>query len=613
MLIKKVALFCGGSGSETIIKYLVNQKDIKLTLIVNAFDDGKSTGILRKNIPGLLGPSDFRKNFSYLVNLFSNEQRNIKKIFEYRFKKKILINDFYISIKNSKNINKYLPNEINFLEKKNDIFDYLLTSTKFLSSKNIDLLDFSLGNLIFVGIFLIKKKNFNLALKKFTSLINTNVEIINISNNKNRWLVAINNKNKIISNESNLVQKKQYAAIKEIFLIEKEFVHHSIDGFSKERKIEYLRKINSIPKINHNAKNCILKSNFIIYGPGTQHSSLFPSYIIANKYIKKSKAKKVMIMNLDHDNDIMNLNSTQILTRALKYLNFKKKTDKVINTVLIDRKCKFNNLNKTFKGIEIINTDLRDSFFEKKHSGRKIYNEIFYKDDQKKNLTIFINSIDNDNFILDYLDQITNINYLKFFNKMTIIINGKINKLLKKKNIIFKNIKENFAETFIFNTWYKNKTSNYLVTINGDGYYDTSKIIQHITLMKDLDCGLLIGSRNQNRSQHFENIKKLYGTNKLLYFFSKFTELFFIITFFFKLKFILTDPHSGYRIYSKKNVKSIKIEKTKIAPSALLKKLVKEKTEVFEVPIKYYVKRNLSSIIKRFSQAVNNIKGLYFD
>jgi 2-phospho-L-lactate transferase/gluconeogenesis factor (CofD/UPF0052 family) len=613
MLIKKVALFCGGSGSETIIKYLVNQKDIKLTLIVNAFDDGKSTGILRKNIPGLLGPSDFRKNFSYLVNLFSNEQRNIKKIFEYRFKKKILINDFYISIKNSKNINKYLPNEINFLEKKNDIFDYLLTSTKFLSSKNIDLLDFSLGNLIFVGIFLIKKKNFNLALKKFTSLINTNVEIINISNNKNRWLVALNNKNKIISNESNLVQKKQYAAIKEIFLIEKEFVHHSIDGFSKERKIEYLRKINSIPKINHNAKNCILKSNFIIYGPGTQHSSLFPSYIIANKYIKKSKAKKVMIMNLDHDNDIMNLNSTQILTRALKYLNFKKKTDKVINTVLIDRKCKFNNLNKTFKGIEIINTDLRDSFFEKKHSGRKIYNEIFYKDDQKKNLTIFINSIDNDNFILDYLDQITNINYLKFFNKMTIIINGKINKLLKKKNIIFKNIKENFAETFIFNTWYKNKTSNYLVTINGDGYYDTSKIIQHITLMKDLDCGLLIGSRNQNRSQHFENIKKLYGTNKLLYFFSKFTELFFIITFFFKLKFILTDPHSGYRIYSKKNVKSIKIEKTKIAPSALLKKLVKEKTEVFEVPIKYYVKRNLSSIIKRFSQAVNNIKGLYFD
>lgn len=613
MLIKKVTLFCGGSGSETIIKYLANQKDIKLTLIVNAFDDGKSTGTLRKNIPGLLGPSDFRKNFSYLIDLFSDEQRDIKKIFEYRFKKKILIWDFYISLKNYKNINKYLPNEINFYKKKN-IFDYLLTSTKFLSTKNINLLDFSLGNLIFVGIFLKEKKNFNLTLKKFTSLINTNVEIINISNNKNRWLVAINNKNEIVVDESNLVQKKQYVPIKEIFLIEKQFIHHSIDDFTKERKIEYLRKINSIPKINHNAKNCILRSNFIIYGPGTQHSSLFPSYIIANKYIKKSKAKKVMIMNLNHDNDIIYLNTTQILKQALKYLNLRKKTEKVIDAVLIDRKSNFNNLNKTFKGIEIINADLRDSFFKEKHSGRKVYNEIFYEDEKKKKLTIFINSIDNDNFILDYLGLILNINYLKFFEKINIIINGKINKLLKKKpNIIFKNIKVNFAETVVFNSWYKNKDSDYLVTINGDGYYDTSLILQHITLMKDLDCGLLIGSRNQNRSQHFDNIKKIYGTNKLLYFLSKFAEFFFIIAFFLKLKFILTDPNSGYRIYSKTNFKSIKVDKTKMTPSALLKKLVKEKVEVIEVPIKYYVKRNLSSTMKRLSQAINNIKGLYFD
>ena len=44
----KVTLFCGGSGSESIIKYFSNQKNIELTLIVNAYDDGKSTGQLRK-------------------------------------------------------------------------------------------------------------------------------------------------------------------------------------------------------------------------------------------------------------------------------------------------------------------------------------------------------------------------------------------------------------------------------------------------------------------------------------------------------------------------------------------------------------------------------------
>ena len=78
----KVSIFCGGRGSATLIKYLATQKNIELTLLINAYDDGKSTGILRKNIPGLLGPSDFRKNFSYLIDFLSDEQRILKSIFE---------------------------------------------------------------------------------------------------------------------------------------------------------------------------------------------------------------------------------------------------------------------------------------------------------------------------------------------------------------------------------------------------------------------------------------------------------------------------------------------------------------------------------------------------
>ena len=182
MKINRITLFCGGSGSESIIKYFINQKNIQLTLLINAYDDGKSTGTLRKNIPGLLGPSDFRKNFSYLINLFSDEQRNLKKVFEFRFNKKISINNFYLDIKNSKNLEKYIPKEINFLEKeiKKDILNYLLISIKYLKTTEINLIDFSLGNLIFAGIFLKEKKNFNLAVKKFTNFITTKVKIINI-------------------------------------------------------------------------------------------------------------------------------------------------------------------------------------------------------------------------------------------------------------------------------------------------------------------------------------------------------------------------------------------------------------------------------------------------
>ncbi len=80
----KVALFCGGRGSATIIRELLRTPEVQLALLVNAYDDGLSTGALRKFIPGMLGPSDFRKNFSYLLDLHSAQQYALKQLLEFR-------------------------------------------------------------------------------------------------------------------------------------------------------------------------------------------------------------------------------------------------------------------------------------------------------------------------------------------------------------------------------------------------------------------------------------------------------------------------------------------------------------------------------------------------
>src|SRR6476661_5577340 len=80
----KVALFFGGRGSATIIRALLRRTDIELTLLVNGYDDGLSTGLLRTFIPGMLGPSDFRKNLSYLFGNYSQAQYALKSLMEYR-------------------------------------------------------------------------------------------------------------------------------------------------------------------------------------------------------------------------------------------------------------------------------------------------------------------------------------------------------------------------------------------------------------------------------------------------------------------------------------------------------------------------------------------------
>ena len=58
-------MFSGGRGTESLTEAFVSHPQIDLSLLVNAYDDGLSTGRLRRFIPGLLGPSDFRKNIAF--------------------------------------------------------------------------------------------------------------------------------------------------------------------------------------------------------------------------------------------------------------------------------------------------------------------------------------------------------------------------------------------------------------------------------------------------------------------------------------------------------------------------------------------------------------------
>ena len=55
-----VAVINGGRGAASLIPSLLNAPGLQVTSIVNAYDDGKSTGEIRKFF-GMLGPSDIRK------------------------------------------------------------------------------------------------------------------------------------------------------------------------------------------------------------------------------------------------------------------------------------------------------------------------------------------------------------------------------------------------------------------------------------------------------------------------------------------------------------------------------------------------------------------------
>ena len=79
-----LVLFSGGSGTRSITEALLKHPQISLKILINAYDDGHSTGRLRRFIPGMLGPSDVRKNINRLMPVEERCQQALRSISDYR-------------------------------------------------------------------------------------------------------------------------------------------------------------------------------------------------------------------------------------------------------------------------------------------------------------------------------------------------------------------------------------------------------------------------------------------------------------------------------------------------------------------------------------------------
>jgi 2-phospho-L-lactate transferase/gluconeogenesis factor (CofD/UPF0052 family) len=79
-----VVILNGGRGASTIIPALISRQRIQVTSVVNAYDDGKSTGAIRRFFE-MLGPSDIRKVQELMLPKDDPDYDNNLALFQYRF------------------------------------------------------------------------------------------------------------------------------------------------------------------------------------------------------------------------------------------------------------------------------------------------------------------------------------------------------------------------------------------------------------------------------------------------------------------------------------------------------------------------------------------------
>jgi 2-phospho-L-lactate transferase/gluconeogenesis factor (CofD/UPF0052 family) len=338
-----ICLFSGGRGASTIISALVNIEEIHLTVLLNAYDDGLSTGLLRKLVPGMLGPSDVRKTFTTVLKS-SNKRGNplLANLLEYRIGESDLRGAKWDpsmlggSPENFWNGSHFLEYYFDNLPGKvsRKLREWTLSAFECIYEKvgeqaiRQSILDMAYGNILFTGSFIENKSDFNSAVAAWSSLFDLDVSILNITEGEHRVLVGLKENGNVLVNEASIVSKHSTSGkIQRLYLLDDYLLPvqiNDLEALSIESAELLLLQLENLPIISSEAKEAILRSNMIVYGPGTQHSSLLPSYMtlgVGESIASNINAEKVFISNIGLDHDILHENHESLMENLVSYMN----------------------------------------------------------------------------------------------------------------------------------------------------------------------------------------------------------------------------------------------------------------------------------------------------
>ena len=316
-----VVLFSGGRGSGALTRQLVARPGVSLTVAINGYDDGASTGEVRRFLGDSLGPSDFRKNASRLATELQTAPSSLIELLDARLPADIAPPAAVERIAAEAGTAPD-PRVADWLEA--FVEEYRRIDQPFAFG------DCSLGNLVFAGAYLRSGRDFNRAVDAYCALLGLPTGLIeNVTDGRDAHLAAIDASGTILRSEEAIVDARRANTIASIFLIDRPLTdgdEHELRAVPRDRAVALLEARQPALALNPRLADRIAAADVIIYAPGTQHSSLFPSYMtpgLAEAIAANLRAIKLLVTNIQTDAEITGSTAVDLIDRALFYLNLK--------------------------------------------------------------------------------------------------------------------------------------------------------------------------------------------------------------------------------------------------------------------------------------------------
>lgn len=337
----EVVLFSGGRGSGALTEQLVTNPGIALTVVINGYDDGASTGEVRRLLGDALGPSDFRKNASRLARRLRSCPLPVIDLLDMRLDAALTEPETGVRLAGAvRGVPGHMPPDSR-LDPVRTTAELLPPSVREAlgvrldrfatelgrSSAPFSFSDCSVGNLVFAGGFLLAGRAFNRAVDDYCALVGLPEGLVdNVTDGTNAFLVAIDADGRFLGSEEAIVDATRQNRIDDIFLIAAPPTTDEARRWttcSREELTAILTARAAVVQLNPRVAEAVRGADLIVYAPGTQHSSLFPSYLtpgLSSAIAANLTAIKLLVTNIQSDAEITGRSAVDIVDRAMFYL-----------------------------------------------------------------------------------------------------------------------------------------------------------------------------------------------------------------------------------------------------------------------------------------------------
>lgn len=281
----KTVILSGGSGNDSLIrglKYYYPSMNCKV--IVNAYDNGKSTGVCRA-VTNTLGVSDIRKNHIRMYKaMHGNHDKNIIEFYDNRY-------DFTPG------------NEVAEITEKLNTWgmpQFIPVVERFFATpeaKNYRYTDFNISNIVYAEMY--AQSGYEYTNYYFCNNILDIDSFVLLNSFSNAYLKAITNSGYVIKDEGEIVE-----------------------WCNRDDKIEsclYGAVMNT--ELNPRAVASIESADLIIISTGTFWSSIYPTLEFGDLYKlinKNTHAKKVWALNCEEDKDSYGVSADEFISHLRK-------------------------------------------------------------------------------------------------------------------------------------------------------------------------------------------------------------------------------------------------------------------------------------------------------